>query len=170
MYRVQPEPIDDASTTWVDAGPLRFGVEARLVTPESLREAYGDDAAALAEIEANAPEEGFADAGLSVHVVGVEDGHEYLRFDAFADDPHYHYIRPSGDHNHWVPFDSVAGGDMVAFTLACLRERLPEMLVSAGGESLAQQLDVDALAPAVDALERRLDEIRAADRHDAAER
>ena len=52
VYRVQPEPIDEASTAWFDAGPLRLGLEARDVTPERLRETYRDDPAALAEIEA----------------------------------------------------------------------------------------------------------------------
>ena len=156
VYRVQPEPLDPAATEWVEAGPLRFGIESRHVTPETLREAYADDPEALAEIEENSPEGGFADDGVSIHVLGTDDGHEYLRFDAFADDPHYHYIHRSGDRNHWVPFDAIAGGDMVAFALRCLRERLPEMLAEAGGAALAARLDAEDPGPAIEEVARRI--------------
>jgi len=160
VYRVQPEPFDPDSTTWVEAGAVRFGLEARVVTADALREVYRDDPAALAEIEANSPPGGFQDSGLSVHVVDSADGHEYLRFDAFEDDPHYHYIHPSGDHNHWVPFDAVAGGDVVDFTLACLRERLLPMIECAGGGSLALRLDPSEQIPAIDELARRIERLR----------
>jgi len=157
VYDVQPEPLDPSSTTWVEAGAVRFGIESRNVTPESLREAYRDDPEGLAEIEANSPEGGFSDEGVSIHVLGTEDGHEYLRFDAFAGDPHYHYIHRSGERNHWVPFDDIAGGDLVAFALDCLRERLPAMLEAAGGESVARQLDAGVQTPAIDEVARRIE-------------
>lgn len=162
VYEVQPEPLDPAATTWVEAGAVRFGIESRNVTPESLREAYRDDPEGLAEIEANSPEGGFSDEGVSIHVLGTEDGHEYLRFDAFAGDPHYHYIHRSGERNHWVPFDDIAGGDVVEFALCCLRERLPAMLTAAGGESVARRLDASVQAPAVDEVARRIRSARAA--------
>ena len=155
VYRVQPEPPDPEHTIWLDAGAVRFGVEPRVVDPESLRTAYAGNENALAEIEANQPEGGFYDSGVSIHVVGAADGHEYLRFDAFEDDPHYHYVEPSGVHNHWVPFDPVAGGDVLAFALRSLRERLDPMLRAAGGDAVADRLDPAELAPAIDELERR---------------
>ena len=160
VYRVQPEPIDASSTEWFEAGPVRFGLESRHVTPEALREAYRDDPAALAEIEENSPEGGFSDDGVSIHVLGTSDGHEYLRFDVFAGDPHYHYIHRSGDRNHWIPFDFVSSGDMEAFVLRCLRERLAPMLTEAGGADLAEGLDSRALGSAIDALALRLESVR----------
>lgn len=162
VYDVKPEPLDPSATTWVEAGAVRFGIESRNVTPESLREAYKDDPEGLAEIEASSPEGGFSDEGVSIHVLGAEDGHEYLRFDAFAGDPHYHYIHRAGDRNHWVPFDDVAGGDMVEFALGCLRDRLAAMLSEAGGEAVAASLDARVQATAVDEVARRIRSLESA--------
>jgi len=154
VYSMQPEPPDSAKTRWFEAGPIRLGLEYRVVDPARLAEAYADSAEDLAELEANSPEGGFSDRGVSIHVVGAEDDHEYLRFDAFEDDPHYHYVRPTRDYNHWVPFDAIAGGDILDFTFRCLRERLPDMLAHAGGEAIARCLDPEQLAPALDEIER----------------
>ena len=62
----------------------------------------------VAEIEEHSPEGGFTDEGISVHVVSVADDHEYLRFDMFEQEPHYHYIHRSGEVNNVVEFDRVA--------------------------------------------------------------
>jgi hypothetical protein len=35
----------------------------------------------VAEVGANLPEGGVDDSGVSIHVVGAEDGHEYIRSD-----------------------------------------------------------------------------------------
>lgn len=153
VYKIQPEP-PHPECRWFDAGALRLGVEYRNVEPEALRQLYAGNAEQLAELERHSPAGGFRDAGVSIHVVGAADGHEYLRFDAFDDDPHYHYIRPSGDHNHSVPFDSVAGGDVLAFALRSLRERLAPMLAEAGGAALAAQLEPALLRRAIDEVER----------------
>jgi hypothetical protein len=153
VYRMQPEP-PHPECRWFDAGAVRLGVEYRRVDPEGLRKLYAGDAAALAELERHSPAGGFHASGVSIHVVGADDGHEYLRFDAFDDDPHYHYIRPTGDHNHWIPFDPVAGGDVLAFALRSLRERLAPMLVEAGGEAVAARLDAGRVRRAVDEVER----------------
>ena len=32
---------------------------------------------------------------LAIHVLGTDDGHEYLRFDVFDREPHYHYLHPA---------------------------------------------------------------------------
>jgi hypothetical protein len=94
---MQPEAPDADQCQWVEAGALRLGLEYRVVDPARLAQAYAGSAKDLAELEAHSPEGGFHGAGVSIHVVGVDDGHEYLRFDAFPDDPRYHYFRPSGD-------------------------------------------------------------------------
>ena len=160
VYRVQPEPPDPQHCRWLEAGAVRFGLEYRVLDPARLAEVYAGSAEDLAEIEAHSPEGGFHGAGVSIHVVGSADGHEYLRFDAFDDDPHYHYVRPSGDHNHWVPFDPVAGGDMLAFALRCLRERLAPMLREAGGDEVADRLEPERQAPVIDEIERLASEVR----------
>ena len=99
-YNVMPVPPDPDHTTYANFGPLRVGVEYRVVDPEALADAYeGDD---LAEIEEHSPEGGFFDEGLSIHIESVADDHEYIRFDAFDDEPHYHYVDWDGG-NQRVP-------------------------------------------------------------------
>lgn len=154
VYRVQPEPPDPENCRWLDAGAVKLGLEYRELDPERLAAAYAGREEDLAEIEANSPEGGFYGSGVSIHVVGAADGHEYLRFDAFDGDPHYHYVRPSGDYNHWIPFDSIAGGDMLSFAIRSLRERLGPMLREAGGEKIAALLDPAEQAPLIDEIER----------------
>ena len=54
------------------------------------------------------PEGGFADEGVSLHVIDASDAHEYLRFDMFDDEPHYHYIHKPDDGsivNNVIDFD-----------------------------------------------------------------
>jgi hypothetical protein len=164
VYKVQPEPMDPASCTRFEAGAVAFVLEYRSVDPERLERAYADRPEDLAEIRRLSPEGGFTDTGLSIHVLGSQDGHEYLRFDVFQDDPHYHYVNPSGDRNHWVPFDPVAGGDMFGFAMTCLRERLEPMLTFAGGRDLAKAVDRKRIAPVIDALEMKARAIQAAHR------
>jgi hypothetical protein len=153
IYNVQPQPPVEEDTRWYAAGAVTFGVEYRVVDPEALAATYGDDAAAMAEIIEKSPEGGFADTGVSIHVKGTDDGHEYLRFDVFEGEPHYHYVRPSGDHNNVVPFDAVAHGDMLPFAVGCLRERLGEMLRHAEGDEVADGLDPAVQGPVIDEVE-----------------
>lgn len=138
-YDVQPVPPDPDHTVYLDAGALRIGVEYRVVDPDALRAAYeGDD---LAEIEEHSPEGGFSDEGLSIHVISVAEDHEYLRFDAFQDDPHYHYVDPIAGTNTIVGYDTAAHGPVVAWVLRQLRYRLDPMLRRAGGARVADALD-----------------------------
>lgn len=85
------------------------------------------------------------DNGVSIHIFGSNEGHEYLRFDMFEHGPHYHYIEPSGEKQTIVDFDRVAMGDMLTWTLNQLSTRLPEMLRFAGGDTLAATLDINAI-------------------------
>lgn len=147
-----PVPHEPAATTFVEAGPVTFGIEPRLFDPVA-------EAAKLTpeEIAAAGPDALFhadqADGGVCVHVFGSEDMAEYLRFDCFHDEPHYHYIVP-GQGNMLVHFDRTANGPMLAWTLGVLRTRLPEMLAMTGGERLASALLPDELARALDEVER----------------
>jgi len=154
VYTMQPQPPVAAHTTWLDAGTLSIGVEYRVLDPASLIETYKDDPAALAEMEANQPEGGFFDEGVSLHVRALADGHEYVRFDVFADEPHYHYVHPTGDANNVIDYDVPAHGPMLPWALECLRHRLGDMLTEAGGGHLVASLDLAAIERAVDEAER----------------
>ncbi len=137
-YNVQPVPPDPEHTVYVDMAPLRIGVEYRVVDPEALAAAYeGDD---LAEIEEHSPEGGFTDEGLSIHIDSIADDHEYLRFDAFDDDPHYHYVDKAAGTNTLVGFDVAAHGPVVPWVLDQLRHRLAPMLTRAGAGHVAETL------------------------------
>ena len=158
VYNIPPQPPDAAHTRWIPAGALTIGVEYRDVTPEALEATYADNPEQLAEMLAKSPDGGFADEGVSLHVNGTADGHEYLRFDVFADEPHYHYVHNTGAAgetvNNVIDFDAVASGDMLAWALERLRTRLPEMLQEAGGDAVAAAVDPDMVARAVGEVER----------------
>ena len=146
VYGIPPQPPVAKNNHLIPAGALTFGVEYRDVDPESLRATYAGNDAHLAELEERSPEGGFFDTGVSIHVSGTADGHEYLRFDVFDDEPHYHYIHRTVDDtvvNNVIDFDVVAHGDMFGWTFEVLRTRLPAMLEQAGGDALAERLDPD---------------------------
>ena len=113
----------------VAAGPITFVVQHRTVA-----------------------QNGFEAGGPTVRIVGGADDHEYLRFDMFNKDPHYHYEPPAGD-ERIVMIDTVAEGDAVTWGLTRIRERLLPMLVAAGGQDLADALDEPTLARAADEVE-----------------
>jgi len=139
VYAVAPIPPDPEHTTWVEAGALRIGVEYRVLDDGELEANYeGRD---MLEIREAQGDRTIQDNGVSIHVAGAQDGHEYLRFDLFEQDPHYHYIEPSGERQTVVQFDRVAMGEMLPWALGQLRHRLPQMLERAGGKDLVPKLD-----------------------------
>lgn len=142
VYNVQPMAPDADHTTWLDAGALRIGVEYRELDPEKLADYYdGDD---LAEVEQESPDGGFADQGVSVHIESVADDHEYIRFDMFDDEPHYHYVDKAAGTNTLIGFDRAANGDMVSWVLRQLDTQLGPMLEAAGAAHVAASLGSDA--------------------------
>jgi hypothetical protein len=150
VYGIPPQPPVAEHTRYVPAGNVQIGIEYRSLDPESLVETYQHDPAQLAEMLEKSPEGGFTDEGVSLHVVG-DDGHEYVRFDVFEGEPHYHYNHPGPEVvNNVIDFDTAAHGDMLPWALACLRTRLPEMLTEAGGGALVDALDQRAIDAAVD--------------------
>jgi hypothetical protein len=160
VYTVAPIPHDEKHTRYVDAGAVRFGVEFRLLDDDELAANYqGRD---MEEIQAAIKDRNIEDNGVSVHVFGADDGHEYLRFDMFERQPHYHYIERSGPKNTIVDFDAVALGDMLSWVLGQLRTRLPEMLSHAGGDALAARLDARRVDTGVCEVERLAREAQAA--------
>jgi hypothetical protein len=143
-YDLMPIPPIEAHTQWFDAGAVRFGVEYRLLT---------DAIAAAAEVEAatgsdRADPATFDDRGVSIHVEGRDEkgAHEYLRFDCFEEDPHYHYVSWSARSNEMLHIDAIAEGDPLAWALERLRTRLPEMLARAGAAHIAKQVDARRIA------------------------
>jgi hypothetical protein len=153
VYGIPPQPPVAENTTYLTAGAVTIGVEYRDVNPDNLLETY-KDTAYLDELLEKSPEGGFADEGVSIHVCGTDDGHEYLRFDVFDDDPHYHYIH-AGDEivNNVIDFDELAHGEMLPWVIERLRTRLPAMLPHAKGAPLAAKIDDAALAPVIDEVE-----------------
>jgi hypothetical protein len=95
---------------------------------------------------------GVESGGPTVRVLGATDEHEYLRFDMFNVDPHYHYEPPGGE-ERILMVDTVAEGDAVDWGVSRIRERLLPMLVAAGGRDLADALDEQTLAKAADEVE-----------------
>jgi hypothetical protein len=140
-------PVEQ-QTTWIDAGSVKFGVEYRLL----------NDAIAAIELEAAAGDEPgvetIDDRGVSIHVFGNSGGEslEYLRFDCFEEDPHYHYISWKDHRNEMIHIDPIADGDPLSWTLDRLRLRLSFMLERAGAAEIAARLDarlIDEALPRV---------------------
>jgi hypothetical protein len=157
VYGIPPQPPVTANTLTLQAGPVVFGVEYRSVDPESLRATYAGNTDQLAELEERSPEGGFSDEGVSIHVSGAIDGWEYLRFDVFDNEPHYHYVHRTVDGsvvNQVIDFDVPANGDVLDWTISRLRTRLAQMLCTAGGEAVALGLDPAVTTLVVDEVER----------------
>ena len=138
-YSVMPIPPVEAQTAWFEAGPVRIGVEYRLLTDavaaaNPLAAAAGDERGQTAELD---------DRGVALHVCGEQDGEwrEFLRFDCFVEDPHYHYVSWRAKANEMIHLDPVADGDPLAWALERIRTRLPQMLARAGAADIAARVD-----------------------------
>jgi hypothetical protein len=168
VYNIPPQPPAPENTRYLPAGVITFGIEYRDVDPESLAATYADDPEQLAELEERSPEGGFSDEGVSIHVCGTDDGHEYVRFDVFDDEPHYHYIHrtPTGAEvvNNVIDFDTAAHGEMLPWAIGRLRTRLPAMLTEADGSHLVPQLDAHLVARVIDEVERIAEKAQAVHR------
>lgn len=144
-YDTMPIAIDPGASRSVSAGALMFIVEARTLTDADLNaneNTQGDGE--------RHHDTGIYDGGASVHVIDAATELEYLRFDCFDNEPHYHYIRHATSENIVIRFDNVAEGDPLGWTLARLRSRLPEMLTYAGASELAARVRQQDLGPAID--------------------
>jgi hypothetical protein len=140
-YDVMPIPPIETQTHWFEAGSVAFGVEYRLLN-DAIAAAHVLEEAAGAD-----PSDGpiLDDSGVSIHVCdnrGTERL-EHLRFDCFAEDPHYHYISWNDRSNDMIHIDPIADGDPLSWALDRIRTRLPEMLARAGAGHL--ELDRDLL-------------------------
>jgi hypothetical protein len=142
-FDVMPIPMVTDHCLPVPAGAVDLVVESRHLTNQILAETFADGSLPESKVE-------FDDFGASLHVCGAQDGLEYLRFDCFEQEPHYHYIEQQQQANVIVRIDEIAVGDPIEFTLRCVEERLPDMLRNAGAQALADDVD------------QRIDEVRAA--------
>jgi hypothetical protein len=143
-FEIMPIPMVADHCVTVAAGAVQFVVESRLLTDEILAETYGSGGAPSSGVH-------FDDGGACLHVCGSADGLEYLRFDCFEDEPHYHYIVQADQANVIVRIDENAVGDPTEFSLGCVEGRLPEMLRKAGAHALAAEVaaDPDAVRHAI---------------------
>jgi len=144
-YDKMPIPAIEACTRFFDAGVIRIGVEFRELTDDvvaairdTLQGAGGDDVGQLEDLN---------DGGVSLHVYGRSDDreYEYLRFDCFQEDPHYHYVSWKNSTNEVLHLDPIADGDPLAWALDKIRYRLSQMLVRAEAEHIAAQIDARLL-------------------------
>jgi hypothetical protein len=161
VYAIPPQPPVAENTRYLPAGAITIGVEYRDLDPASLVETYKDNPEQLKQMLDASPEGGFTDDGVSIHVCGTDDGWEYLRFDLFDDEPHYHYIhRGDAIVNQVLDYDVNAHGDMLPWAMARIRTRLAEMLPQANGADLVGKLDQAAIDRTVDEAEKLAHEAR----------
>jgi hypothetical protein len=148
-YDKMPIPPVEAHTVYFQAGAVTIGVEYRVLTgetalavQESVELAHGADVK---------PAEEFDDRGVSLHVYGLAGNElvEYLRFDCFQEEPHYHYISWSGRTNEMLHIDPIADGDPLAWALERIRTRLPQMLDRAGAAKLAESVNLREIESAI---------------------
>ena len=160
VYTVPPIPPDAEHTTYVDAGAISIGVEYRLLDDAELAKNYEGEQ--MDEIQDALAGNEVEDNGVSLHVVGADDGHEYLRFDLFEREPHYHYIERSGERQTIIDYDRVALGPMLPWALDQIRFRLAAMLEHAGGEALVPKLDASRIEASLAQVEKLALEAEAA--------
>jgi hypothetical protein len=130
-YDQLPIPMVTEHCIPVDAGAVQLVVESRTLTNDIIGSTFHD------VVDPSIP---FDDFGATLHVCGMADGLEYLRFDCFENEPHYHYIEPANGANTVVRIDELAVGDPIEFSLACVEHHLPDMLRNCGVDGLADQV------------------------------
>ena len=151
-----PIPPVEANVTRFVAGALTFGVEYRRLDSAVSRQNLELNRQQGRQIAEDLGESQTEEAeGPSIHVFASDDGGEYLRFDCFDNEPHYHYIDPQRPWVNRLTFDPVANGDMLSWTIAALRSRLPQLLSRTDtGAALAARVDLQQVQPVLDEVER----------------
>lgn len=139
-YDIMPIPPVEAHCERFEIGPISIWVEYRLLN-DAIAAAHTVDQGFEGEGEVATIE----DRGVSLHVFGEpapgKPEVEFLRFDCFDEDPHYHYVSYANQTNEMVHLDPHAHGDPLAWALECLRTRLPQLLERAGASTLAARVD-----------------------------
>lgn len=138
-FDVMPVPVVPDHCVSVDAGPIRFTIESRVLTNDLMMRGLTDAGMATPD-PAYVATLALDDSGMSLHVFGAADGLEHLRFDCFESEPHYHYIDNGRHVNTVVRIDNVAEPDPVGWVIARIERRLPQMLDHAGAPALADEV------------------------------
>jgi hypothetical protein len=144
-YASMPIPGIDSQTEFFNAGAITIGVEFRFLTEAVIEANRAKMPAANGSVSRLF--EVYDDSGVSIHVYGDAEGErlEYLRFDCFHDDPHYHYVSWTNAINDVLHMDPIADGDPLAWALERVRTRLPQMLERAGTPRNAAAVDLQAI-------------------------
>jgi len=129
-FTFMPIPMIEKNAEWIDAGPVSFAVEVRVLA--------GMDEAA-----------GAGAGGGTIHVFSPDHGEEWVRFDCFDDEPHYHYLDQRAKTNTVWTYDDAVNGPMTPWAVAALRSNLSAILRSAGAEALADGVEREGVDPAV---------------------
>jgi hypothetical protein len=169
-YPILPIPHIPEQTEMIPAGVLTIGVGYR-VLDETIAKAYLDRVG-YQRVDGDGHERRYegADGGVCIHVFGPPPGREpddtsgdgelveYVRFDCFDDEPHYHYVYNAERAQDRVFLDPTLEGDPMEWALERLRTRLPDVLRKVGAPELAARVDpatMTAVIPAVvEAIER----------------
>lgn len=145
-YDIMPIPPVEAQSELFPAGPVTIWVEYRLL----------DDAIAAAHTVTEGYDgtiDTVEDRGVSLHVFGEPapgaERIEYLRFDCFDEDPHYHYVSYANQTNEMVHLDPAAVGDPLEWAMDRIRTRLPQLLSRAGNPELGARIDVAEIEAAL---------------------
>lgn len=156
-YEVMPIPMVQEHCIPVNAGAVQLVVESRRLTNEIIKSTYDNNTST-----SNASEVAFDDFGASLHVCGTVDRLEYLRFDCFENEPHYHYIDQEAQANTVVRIDELAVGDPIEFSLACVEHHLPSMLRNCEAAGLANDVaaHLDEVTKAIVELRELMHEAR----------
>jgi|GEM_PF-6006685 len=112
-------PIMEHHATYFDGGPVCIAVEAR---------ALGSSREKMVR-------------GPSIHIFSADRQKEFLRFDLFGGELHYHYIHDAQQHNTVWGYDADANGPMLEWVIRSLADRLPAMLRGAGEGELAARIE-----------------------------
>ena len=127
-FEIMPIPMMEQFAEWFDAGTVSFAVEARAL----------DDAQGVINA-----------GGGTIHVFSADRTREWVRFDCFDDDAHYHYLNAALKRNVVWGYDTASNGPMAQWALASIRDRLPELLRSAGADEAAGVVEREGFDTAV---------------------
>jgi hypothetical protein len=92
-FKFMPIPMIEHNAEWFDAGAVSFAVEVRVLA--GMGEASGEGA-----------------GGGTIHVFSPDHQEEWVRFDCFDDEPHYHYLDQRAKHNTVWTYDDAVNGAM----------------------------------------------------------
>jgi hypothetical protein len=147
-YSTLPVPVFLEHTVIIGAGPVSFGVEYRHLDEAAILAAYGPDARAkFGGVQPAGMGAVVDEDGVSLHVFDAASGDERLRFDCFANAPHYHLLAPAHSRNVVVEHDP-DDGPLLEWALARLATSLGPWLEEAGAGDLAGGLDAQVVAAA----------------------